>query len=159
VAAVSSRGSSPRAAGGDLALSDLVVPAHSAALPLVKRWVQEACEVALVHGRVVSRLEDAVLEACLNAVNAKGSGSGESSGKETEEISLSAWLDDGRLRIEVQEPCDYGLALARDCPRRHRGLGLPRMVSLVDELAVKKVTPGRTLVSLSVRRGGGCSSS
>jgi serine/threonine-protein kinase RsbW len=85
-------------------------------------------------------LKVAVSEACANAMEHSGS---------REQIALCAWLQEDRLRIEIRHPGDFRLARGK-ATDSHRGLGLPLMVALMDEVKIHRLPEGGTLVTLSL---------
>jgi serine/threonine-protein kinase RsbW len=120
----------------------ITVKAETARLADVRRFVEEvAAEAALDLERVFD-LKVAVSEACANAV--------EHSGSEMSPVEVCARLQAQRLTFDVT---DNGLFRP---PRRcretldGRGLGLPLMVALMDEVHFSRAPGGGTKVSLSV---------
>lgn len=120
----------------------ITVDSQTARLAEIRRFVGEvAAEVALDIERVFD-LKVAVSEACANAV--------EHAGCETLPLEVSARLHSKRLTFVVT---DNGLfhppSVARD-EFSNRGLGLPLMVTLMDEVTFARIPEGGTRVSLSV---------
>lgn len=85
-------------------------------------------------------LKVAVSEACANAMEHSGN---------DQEITLCAWLHDDRLRIEIRHPGEFRLARG-NTGEVHRGLGLPLMVALMDEVQIHRLPEGGTSVSLTL---------
>jgi serine/threonine-protein kinase RsbW len=118
------------------------VDAQTSRLADIRRFVEEvAAEVALDVERVFD-LKVAVSEACANAV--------EHAGCESLPLEVLARLHSRRLTFVVT---DSGLfhppSVARD-DFGNRGLGLPLMVTLMDEVTFARAPEGGTRVSLSV---------
>ncbi len=121
----------------------LCVDSTTARLAEVRRFVdQVAAEVALDPERAFD-LKVAVSEACANAV--------EHAGCESAPLEISAKLRSRRLTFVVT---DSGLFRPPVSARRagfgSRGLGLPLMVTLMDEVTFSKTPSGGTRVTLSV---------
>jgi len=120
----------------------LCVDSASAKLAEVRRFVEKvAAEVALDLERAFD-LKVAVSEACANAV--------EHAGCESAPLEISARLHSRRLTFVVT---DNGLFRPPGCGRvgfGSRGLGLPLMVTLMDEVTFARTPNGGTSVSLSV---------
>jgi serine/threonine-protein kinase RsbW len=120
----------------------LKVKAETAELGQVRSFVEEvAIGAALTEERVFD-LKVAVSEACANAV--------EHSGCDDVFLEVRARLHHNRLTFIVT---DSGL-FRPPCPPResvaNRGLGLPLMVALMDEVRFTRAPGGGTKVSLSV---------
>ena len=118
------------------------VDAQTARLADIRWFVEEvASEVALDVERVFD-LKVAVSEACANAV--------EHAGCERLPLEVSAQLHSRCLTFVIT---DNGLfhppAVTRD-DFSNRGLGLPLMVTLMDEVTFARIPEGGTRVSLSV---------
>jgi serine/threonine-protein kinase RsbW len=108
----------------------------------VRRFVgQVAAEAALDLERAFD-LKVAVSEACANAM--------EHSGCEAAPLGVSAQLSSGRLTFVIT---DNGLFLPPSFARDgfgSRGLGMPLMVTLMDEVTFTRTPNGGTKVTLSV---------
>lgn len=118
------------------------VQSESARLADVRRFVEEvALEVALDQERVFD-LKVAVSEACANVV--------EHSGCDALPLEVQARFEAQRLTFSIT---DRG-AFRPPCPARQfagtRGLGLPLMVALMDEVSFIRCPDGGTCVNLSV---------
>jgi serine/threonine-protein kinase RsbW len=123
----------------------LCVDSAKSRLADVRRFVEEvAAEAALDLERAFD-LKVAVSEACANAV--------EHAGCESTPLEISAVLTAQRLTFVVS---DNGLfrppAPVRD-DFGSRGLGLPLMVTLMDEVTFAKTPGGGTRVTLSLLLG------
>jgi serine/threonine-protein kinase RsbW len=118
------------------------VKAETSRLAEIRRFVEEvATEVALDLERVFD-LKVAVSEACANAV--------EHAGCDAVPLEVCARLRARRLTFVVT---DTGLFRPPCLPResfQNRGLGLPLMVALMDEVSFSRAPGGGTTVSLSV---------
>lgn len=119
----------------------LCVDSVTARLADVRRFVEEvAAQVSLDLERIFD-LKVAVSEACANAV--------EHAGCETTPLEISARLKSRRLSFVVT---DSGFFRPPSTGRESfgsRGLGLPLMVTLMDEVTFTR-TPGGTTVTLSI---------
>jgi GAF domain-containing protein/anti-sigma regulatory factor (Ser/Thr protein kinase) len=65
------------------------------------------------------------------------------------EVEVRAWLLPDRLVVEVENHGIFRPGLYKDDGGRRRGLGLPLMVSLADQVRVDRHEEGKTLVSFS----------
>lgn len=122
------------------------VEALPAKLAEIRRFVEEiATEVKLDASRVFD-LKVAVSEACANAV--------EHSGGTHAPLEVCAWFHPDRLVFEINDSGDFRLPRVERGPlAESRGLGLPLMVALTDELRICKLPAGGTAVTLSVFLG------
>jgi serine/threonine-protein kinase RsbW len=120
----------------------ITVDSQTARLAEIRSFVEEVAAEAALDVERVFDLKVAVSEACANAV--------EHAGCETLPLEVSARLHSRRLTFVVT---DNGLfhppSAARD-DLSNRGLGLPLMVTLMDEVTFARVPEGGTRVSLSV---------
>ncbi len=116
--------------------------ADTSELAAIRRFVEQiALEVALDVERIFD-LKVAVSEACANAL--------EHAGCESGWLEVCARCEGHRLTFIIT---DRGLfkppsAERRECP--NRGMGLPLMVALMDEVSFARTPGGGTQVSLSV---------
>jgi len=118
------------------------VKAETARLAEIRRFVEEAALEAALDLERVFDLKVAVSEACANAV--------EHAGCEEVPLEVCARLQARRLTFIVT---DTGLFRPPSPPREsfhNRGLGLPLMVALMDEVSFARSPGGGTTVSLSV---------
>ncbi|HEY9556046.1 MAG TPA: ATP-binding protein [Acidimicrobiales bacterium] len=135
-------------------LVDLEIPPRSDHLALVRLVVTAA---AAVHGRLTDRRIDdlrlAVSEACANAVDAVRAADGDG------QILVRIELGDSELAVTVTDRAGgFDLAAVTEIPgatepgRLHheRGLGIPLMRSLVDDVVFNSTGDG-TAVRLAVR--------
>jgi len=119
----------------------ICVDAQTSNLSEVRRFVEQvAAETALDLERVFD-LKLAVSEACANAV--------EHAGDDNPALEVSARLCPPRLTFVVT---DNGLFRPPSLGRaaQNRGLGLPLMLTLMDEVNFVRLPGGGTEVSLSV---------
>lgn len=116
---------------------------HLAQLAEVRRFVEEvSAEFGLDPGRAFD-LKVAVSEACANAV--------EHSGVTHAPLELCAWFHSDRLVFEIVDSGDFRVPQSERAERAEsRGLGLPLMVALMDEVRFLKIPGGGTNVTLSV---------
>ncbi len=68
------------------------------------------------------------------------------------DVEIVAWLLSDRLVVEVTNPSSFQPGLSKDTDDRQRGLGLPLMVSLADQVHVSRLPEGKTRVSLTFFR-------
>ena len=123
------------------------VKAETAELGQVRRFVEEVAVEAALDEEKMFDLKVAVSEACANAM--------EHSGCEAVFLEVRAKIQTDRLTFIVT---DSGL-FRPPCPPRqsvaNRGLGLPLMVALMDEVHFARAPGGGTKVSLSLFLGQG----
>lgn len=102
---------------------------------------QVAVEIGLDDEQAFD-LKVAVSEACANAVQHGGERGG---------LRICAQRESERLVFEVSDGGDFRLPmLSPDGAQANRGLGLPLMVTLMDEVRFHRVPGGGTLVSLAM---------
>lgn len=123
------------------------VQAEPERLGEIRRFVEEVGgEIGLDAGRVFD-LKVAVSEACANAV--------EHSGGTHAPLELCAWFHPDRLVFEIADSGDFRVPQAERAARAdRRGLGLPLMVALMDEVRICKTPGGGTNVKLSLFTNG-----
>ena len=68
------------------------------------------------------------------------------------EVEIVAWLLPDRLVVEVTNPGSFEPGLSKDTGERRRGLGLPLMVSLADQVHVSRLAGQKTRISLTFLR-------
>lgn len=118
------------------------VKAETAQLAEVRRFAEEVALEAGLDSERVFDLKVAVSEACANAM--------QHAGCEAIPLEIHARLQARRLTFVV---ADTGLFRPPPPPRKshhNRGLGLPLMVALMDEVSFSRAPGGGTTVSLSV---------
>lgn len=122
----------------------LKIEPQAAHLARVRQFVEEVAQEAApnLNPERLFDLKVAVSEACANAI--------EHAGDCTSYLEVCATLKGGRLTFTVT---DTGLfrppCLSRETCHS-RGLGLPLMVALMDEVQFSRVPQGGTAVSLSI---------
>ena len=110
-------------------------------LKLVRAFVEEVAEsVALEESRRFD-LKVAVSEAAANAIE---------HGLNEGDFGIEAIRHSDRITVTVSDRGDFHPRPAHDPTRSHRGMGLPLMLGLTDELTVSSRPDGGTSVSLSV---------
>jgi len=118
------------------------VEAQTSRLADVRRFVEEVANDAALDLERIFDLKVAVSEACANVV--------EHAGCHPLPLEVSARLHARRLTFIVTDNGPFrALSSAREeC--RSRGLGMPLMVALMDEVSFARAPGGGTTVSLSV---------
>ena len=103
------------------------------------RIAATAVRVGLTPERVYD-LKLAVSEACANAIeHATAQG----------DIDVVTWSLADRLVVEITNPGAFRPGLSKDSEQHRRGLGLPLMASLADQVHVARLSEGATRVSLA----------
>jgi serine/threonine-protein kinase RsbW len=140
----------PRSGSGpsdDTGLSrSLTVKAETASLAEVRRFVEDVTVEAEVETEKAFDLKVAVSEACANAI--------EHTASPEEDLLIAVSVTRDRLTFDVS---DTGPFRPPSLPREageSRGLGLPLMVALMDEVRFSRSPRGGTTVSLSVLLSG-----
>lgn len=119
------------------------VQPQAARLAEIRRFVEEVGGEFGLDAERVFDLKVAVSEACANAV--------EHSGGTHAPLELCAWFHPDRLVFEIADGGDFRVPQAeRSSLADSRGLGLPLMVALMDEVRICKTPRGGTNVTLSV---------
>ena len=116
--------------------------AETAQLARIRSFVEEVASDMAVDVERIFDLKVAVSEACANAV--------EHAGCEQAHLEIEACVREQRLTFVVT---DTGLFHPPNLPRQahqNRGLGLPLMVALMDEVHFCRLPGGGTAASLSV---------
>lgn len=116
----------------------LDVPPDLAKLPDVRSWVHELAQNAKLGAARAFDLQVVVSEAVANAIEHADSG-----------VEVAAWLLPDRLIVEITNDGAFMPGLYKDDDGRRRGLGLPLMVSLADQVHVARLSDFRTQVSLT----------
>lgn len=142
------RGPEPAsAASGDKCLSrSLTVKAETASLAEVRRFVEDITAEADLETEKAFDLKVAVSEACSNAI--------EHASLPSDDLRVAVTLTRDRLTFDIT---DTGPFRPPSLPREageSRGLGLPLMVALMDEVRFSRSLQGGTTVSLSVLLSG-----
>jgi serine/threonine-protein kinase RsbW len=110
-------------------------------LKKVRRLVEDVAHEALLDEDRIFDLKVAVSEACANAIEHPDAKA---------ELRLRAWLDRDSLHVEVTHPGEFRVRKTSCENGGHRGLGLPLMVSLMDEVKISRGDGAGTRVELSV---------
>jgi len=118
------------------------VRAQKDQLVLVRRFVEEVAREASLDAEKAFDLKVAVCEACANAVEHGCEGSGF--------VEIRALLGHRRLTLVVTDSGCFRPPSYCDGPLPKRGLGLPLMVALMDEVVFTRSPAGGTQVSLSL---------
>jgi anti-sigma regulatory factor (Ser/Thr protein kinase) len=116
-------------------------PSRLDQLALIRQFVEEVAAAIPLGNSATFDLKTAVSEASANAIE-HGLGEGD--------LEVSAKRGHGRLTITVSHPGGFRPRVDGDPTRAHRGMGLPLMVALTNELTVTRPRRGGTSVSLSV---------
>ncbi len=115
-----------------------VIPADLARISEVREWLgQVAQSVSLGDCRIFD-LQVVVSEAIANGIEHAAS-----------EVEIVVWPLPDRLMIEVTNDGAFRPGIHKDDSGRRRGLGLPLMVSLADQVHVSRLMDNRTLVSIT----------
>jgi serine/threonine-protein kinase RsbW len=118
------------------------VKAETAELARVRKFVEQVAAEAALEGERVFDLKVAVSEACANAM--------EHAGCDEVLLEISACLQAERLTFVIMDSGFFRLPCRPRDQVGIRGLGLPLMVSLMDEVSFARGPGGGTRVSLSV---------
>ena len=116
----------------------LAIPADLAELSKARLLMEEVGRAAHLPGDRVFDLQVAVSEACANAIEHAAS-----------DVEVEAWLLADRVIVEITNDGAFQPGLYKDDSHRRRGLGLPLMVSLADQVRVSRLASGKTQVSLT----------
>jgi anti-sigma regulatory factor (Ser/Thr protein kinase) len=115
---------------------------ETARLAEVRRFVEDAATEFGLDAEKVFDLKVAVSEACANAV--------EHASPETSPVEISVFHGAGRLTFVVTDNGRFHTPAPDRSNGNHRGLGLPLMVALMDEVSFCRAPGGGTTVSLSI---------
>ena len=124
--------------------SRMVIPADLAELSRARRFVKELGLAAQLSDARSFDLQVATSEAVANAIEHAAS-----------EVGIEAWLLVDRVVVEVSNDGAFRPGLYKDDDHRRRGLGLPLMVSLADQVHVSRRPENKTRVSLTFFLGVG----
>jgi anti-sigma regulatory factor (Ser/Thr protein kinase) len=116
------------------------------ALPGVRTFVREAAARARLSDERAFDLTVAASEACANAI--------EHSGAKDQELCLEARIHRGGLTVRIDSHGDFRLDGKAETSR-DRGMGLPLMVMLTDDLAIHRHPRGGLSVLLTISTPGG----
>ena len=128
-------------AGTDLRSTTRRFPSRLDQLALIRQFVEEVAAATALGSSATYDLKVAVSEASANAIE-HGLGEGE--------LEVSARRRRGRLTVTVCHPGAFRPRIGGDPTRAHRGMGIPLMLALTNELIVTRPRDGGTRVSLSV---------
>lgn len=129
------------AAGSNSFCRTLSLGAHPRNLRQVRRFVEEVSADLGLSDEDAYDLKVAVSEAAANAVEHSGAAA---------HVEVCARRFPDRLTIEITDGGDFRLAASRSEPATSRGLGLPLMVALMDEVRIYKSPDKGTTVALSL---------
>ena len=113
-------------------------------LALIRDFVGEMARDVRLDDEQTFNLQVAVSEASANAVE---------HGLTPGDVEVSASYGRGRLTITVSHPGRFRPRLGHDPSRGHRGMGLPLMLALTDEVTVSQPPGKGTKVSVSLFLG------
>ncbi len=116
----------------------LSIPADLSCLSAVRAWAGDIGSRASLDGDRVFDLQVTVSEATANGIEHAAS-----------EVELTAWVLPDRLIVEIINDGPFRPGLVKDHDERRRGLGLPLMVSLADQVHVSRLADDKTQVSLT----------
>jgi PAS domain S-box-containing protein len=120
----------------------LSIPGDLSRVAVVRAWLEEiAASTSLSPARTFD-MQVVVSEAVANAVEHAASA-----------VDIEVWVLPDRLVVEVTNDGPFRPGLYRDGEGRRRGLGLPLMVSLADQVHVSRMTDQRTKVTLTFFTG------
>jgi len=131
----------PPVAGGEDRFFRLAIAADLSELPRVRERIDEVGSRAGLSDARRFDLQVAVSEAVANAIEHASS-----------EVEAEAWVLPDRLIVEITNDGVFQPGLYKDNEARRRGLGLPLMVSLADQVHVSRLASGTTQVSLTFFR-------
>ena len=107
-------------------------------MPEVRAWAWEAGSAASLPEARIFDLQVTVSEATANAIEHAASA-----------VELTAWVLPDRLLVEVTNDGVFQPGLYKDHDGRRRGLGLPLIVSLADQVHVSRLASDKTQVSVT----------
>jgi serine/threonine-protein kinase RsbW len=135
----------PLVATGSSAVT-ATVPSRMDALPQVRAFVRRAADTARLSGSRTYDLTVAASEACANAI--------EHSGLPNDQLRLEARVEADQLTVRIDSDGDFRLDRSHAAARRDRGLGLPLMAMLADNLSIRRRPQGGLSVVLTVSTSG-----
>jgi PAS domain S-box-containing protein len=116
----------------------MTIPAQLYRVAEVREWIGGVGRLAGLSETRVFDLQVVTSEAVANGIEHAAS-----------EVQTVAWMLPDRLLVEVTNDGVFQPGLYKDDIGRRRGLGLPLMVSLADEVHVSRLPGDRTRVSLT----------
>ena len=119
----------------------LAVRADLSQLAAARQWLGDIALAASFPESRVFDLQVATSEAIANGIEHASS-----------EVEILVWTLPDRLLVEVTNDGVFQPGLFKDNDQRRRGLGLPLMASLADQIHLSRLADGRTKVSLTFFR-------
>lgn len=116
----------------------LLLRADLAEVERARQLVDELRDLCALPEERVFDMKVAVSEACANAIEHASS-----------VAHVVAWLLQDRILFEITNDGGFLPGLQKDTDNRRRGLGLPLMASLADQLHISRLETGVTRVSLT----------
>ena len=116
----------------------LLITADLSELSRARELMEQVGLAAQLPGDRLFDLKVAVSEAAANAIEHAES-----------DVEIAAWIMPDRVIVEVTNDGAFQPGLYKDDEHRRRGLGLPLMVSLADQVHVSRLSEGKTQVSLT----------
>ena len=113
----------------------------------VRRFVEEVTQGLPLDAEKVFDLKVAVSEACANAAK--------HAGRQTATVEVTFVREAGRLTFVVTDHGTFHTPASDRPDGESRGLGMPLMVALMDEVTFTRLPEGGTTVSLSLFVDGG----
>lgn len=139
------RSTRPLAANGSSAVT-ATVPSRMDALPQVRDFVRRVADTARLSGSRAYDLSVAASEACANAI--------EHSGLASDQLRLEARVEADQLTVRIDSDGDFRLGRTHPAARQDRGMGLPLMVMLADDLSIRRRPQGGLSVVLTMSTSG-----
>ncbi len=127
----------PRPKGEDR-FFHLLIAADLSELSKARGLMEEVGRIAQLPEDRIFDLQVAVSEATANAIEHAASA-----------VEIAAWILPDCLIVEITNDGTFQPGLYKDDQHRRRGLGLPLMVSLADQVHVSRLAGGKTQVSLT----------
>ena len=127
-------------------LGEVTAPLDMDVLAGIRTFVGQVATTAALCPERAFDLRVAVSEACANAIEHSS---------EPGRLTVTAWLFPERLTITVVQPDGFFMRDRTHGDRAHRGMGLPLMVQLTDELVFRRLGGGGTEVVLGMALRGG----
>jgi PAS domain S-box-containing protein len=116
----------------------MTIPAQLYRVAEVREWIGDVGRLAGLSESRVFDLQVVTSEAVANGIEHAAS-----------EVETVAWMLPDRLLVEVTNDGVFQPGIYKDDIGRRRGLGLPLMVSLADEVHVSRLPGDRTRVSMT----------
>jgi anti-anti-sigma factor len=116
-------------------------PSQLAELGQMRKFVQEVADDTRLEPDKAFALKVSVSEAAANAIEHGGSGG---------DVVIQGTRTPDRLAMTISHPGAFKARVPGDASRGHRGMGLPLMLGLVDEVTVSRPSGGGTMVTLSL---------